>query len=209
MSKSNVTLYITPSQRWKESTKVHQNLVASLAALALILAPACSDGRSDEADNRPTTGATTTTTAASTTTTTMEDVVREAYGGFVAMIARITTTTVDPDDPELATRTIDPALGDLRTRLSTWQAEGQVWVQGDLTRHDVESVQLARDGLSAVVTDCVVSNDALVAAGTVDPSLPPPQTQRGTVTLVNQGGAWLVSRTEPGQRWEGVSGCAA
>ena len=82
-------------------------------------------------------------------------------------------------------------------------------MQGDLTRHDVESVQLTRDGLSAVVTDCVVSNDALVAAGTVDPSLPPPQTQRGTVTLVNQGGAWLVSRTEPGQRWEGVSGCAA
>ena len=209
MPKSNVTPYTTPTAGRKRSTKVHQSLLAGAMCLALLIAPACSPGGSDEADDPPDTRASTTTVQPTTTTTTTEDAVREAYDAFVAMIGRVTTTTVDPDDPELAMRMVDPALSDLRTRLSTWQAEGRIWVEGDLTRHEVESMVVATDGLSAVVTDCVVSNDALIAAGSVDPPLPPPQTQRGTATLVNQGGMWLVSRTDPGEHWEGVAGCAA
>jgi hypothetical protein len=210
MPKSNVTPYTTPTANAQTCTKVHQSLLAGATCLALLLAPACSPGGSDETDDPPSRRATTTTTAEPTTTTTStEDAVREAYGDFVDMVTRLTTTTVDPNDPELAMRMTDPALSEVRTQLATWQAEGQIWVEGDLTRHEVEAVDVARDGLSAVVTDCVVANDALVAVGSADPPLPPPQTQRGTVTLVNQGGRWLVSRTDPGEHWEGVAGCAA
>jgi hypothetical protein len=191
-------------------TKVHQSLLAGAMCLALLIAHACSSGGgSDQADNPPDTRASTTTVQPTTTTTTTEDAVREAYDAFVAMIGRVTTTTMDPNDAELAMRIVDPALSDVRTQFSTWQAEGQILVQGDLTHHEVESVVVARDGMSAVVTDCVVGNDALVAVGTIDPQLPPPQTQRGTATLVNQGGTWQVSRTEAGERWDGVAGCAA
>jgi hypothetical protein len=175
----------------------------------MLFAPACSPGDSTEADDPPSTHATTTTAEPTTTTLSTQDEVKQAYEEFVAMVARVVTTTVDPNDPELAMRMIDPALSDLRTQLSTWQAEGQVWVQGGLTRHDVESIDIAKDGLSAVVTDCVVANDALVAVGSADPPLPPPQTQRGTVTLVNHAGTWLVSDADPGEHWEGVVRCAA
>jgi hypothetical protein len=60
-----------------------------------------------------------------------------------------------------------------------------------------------------VVTDCIVSNDTLIAVGTTAGSFPPARTQRGSATLVNRDGAWLVQDTEPGQQWEGVAGCAA
>jgi hypothetical protein len=125
------------------------------------------------------------------------------------MLDRITTTSVDPNDPELAERMVDPALGGFRTQLSTWQAQGQIWLAGDQSRHNVERVVVNRDGLTAEVTDCVVANDALVAVGTTSVSFPPPRTDRGVTTMLNQNGRWMVSKTEVTQHWDGVAGCAA
>jgi hypothetical protein len=206
MPKSNVTPYTTPTARSKIGTKVHQSLLA-LAAVALVLTIAC--GGSDEAGDRSTTTTREPSTAVEqTTTTTTEDAVRSAYSAYVAMLERVITTSVDANDPELATRMVDPLLGDVRTQLSTWQAEGQVWVAGDETRHDIESVTLGEDMRTAVVTDCVVANDALVPAGSADVTLPAPSTILGHTTMVNRDGVWLAQDTDPEQRWEGVAGCA-
>jgi hypothetical protein len=210
MSKRNVTPYITRATGTQTCTKVHQSLLALASCLALLLAPACSPGDSSPSDDPPSTRSGTTTTAEPTTTTlSPQDEVEQAYEEFLDMFDRITTTTVDPNDPELAMRMADPALGGLRTLLSTWQAEGQVWVAGDQTRHTIESVVVHRDGLTAEVTDCAVGNDALVQRGTTPVTFPPAQTNRGVTTMVNQNGRWLVQDTDSHGHWEGVAGCAA
>ncbi|HKA82383.1 MAG TPA: hypothetical protein VKD21_00870, partial [Acidimicrobiales bacterium] len=99
---------------------MHQSLLASAGALALLVAVACGGG-SDDADDPPTTTADDTSTTVEQTTTTLstEEAVRSAYEGFVSMLQRITTTTVDPNDAELSTRMVDPGLSDVRTNLST------------------------------------------------------------------------------------------
>jgi hypothetical protein len=125
------------------------------------------------------------------------------------MYTRLATTTVDPNDPELPTRMVDPALSGFRTQLSTWQAQGQIWIEGDQTRHDSTSVTVHPDGLTADVIDCVVGNDALVQRGTPAVTFPPAQTNRGLTTMVNQDGRWLVHDTDLRGHWEGVAGCAA
>jgi len=208
MPKSNVTPYTTSTTSAQTSTKVHQSLLAFAMCLTVLLTPACSPGDSTEADDPPSTRSTTTTAKPTTTTTSPEDAVRKAYGDFVEMLERVMTTTVDPNDPELAMRMIDPALGGFRTQLSTWQAGGLVWIAGDQTRHRVEQVVVSRDHLSAEVTDCVVGNDALVRVGTTSVQFPPPRTDRGVTTMINQNGQWLVTDTDPAGHWEGVDGCA-
>jgi hypothetical protein len=215
MPKSNVTPYTTPVRHRKMNTKPHQNLLtlASASCLALLLlltASACgSDGPDDAEDPQPSRDR---TTSAEPTTTTLatQDEVEQAYESFVAMLQRVTTTTVDPNDPELPLRLTDPALGGLRTQLSTWQAEGQVWLIGDQTRHNIESVVVQPDGVSAIVRDCVVSNDALVPVGTTTAmSFPSPSTDRGITTMVQQDGRWLVKDTDFAEHWDGVAGCAS
>jgi hypothetical protein len=209
MPKSNVTPYTTPTANAQTCTKVHQSLLAGATCLALLLAPACSPGGSDETDDPPSRRATTTTTAEPTTTTlSTQDEVEQAYGEFLDMLDRVMTTTVDPNDSELPMRMIDPALGGFRTQLSTWQAQGQVWITGDHTRHRIERVVVSTDRLSAEVTDCVVGNDALVRVGTTSVRFPPPRTDRSVTTMVNQNGQWLVTDTNPAGHWEGVDGCA-
>ncbi len=190
-------------------TKVHQSLLACTAAI-MLTALACAGGSDDVGDATSTSTREPNTTAEATTTTlSVQDEVEETYLAFVAMLDRITTTTVDPNDPELAQRMVDPALGGFRTQLSTWQAQGQIWLAGDQSRHEVERVVVKPDGMSAEVIDCVVANDALVAAGTTAVSFPPPRTDRGVTTMLNQSGRWMVSKTEVTQHWDGVAGCAA
>ncbi|HEY7072675.1 MAG TPA: hypothetical protein VH479_21275 [Acidimicrobiales bacterium] len=190
---------------------MHQILVSGLAALVLLLTAACGGSGSDGADDPPrTTGPDPSTTIdEATTTTNTEDAVRSAYSAYVAMITRVSSTTVDPNDPELATRMVDPALSALRTRLSTWQSQGEIWVTGDQTRHDIQSVEFQDGGLTAVVTDCIVANDTRVPVGSTDVTLPAPKTNLGHTTMVNQDGAWLAQSTGVDQQWEGVAGCAA
>jgi hypothetical protein len=209
MPKSNVTPYTTSTTSAQTSTKVHQSLLTLAMCLTVLLAPACTPGDSTEADDPPSTHASTTTAEPTTTTTSPQDEVKHAYEEFVAMLQRLSSTTVDPRDPELAQRMTDPALGGFRTLLSTWQAEGQVWIIGDRTHHNVETVVVHSDGFTAVVTDCVVGNDALVPVGTTSVTFPPPQTNRSVTTMVNQDGHWLVQDTDPREHWEGVAGCAS
>ena len=129
MPKSNVTPYTIRTPGGKIVTKVHQSLLAGTAALALLIALACGGGGGpDDADDPPTTTAGDTSTSGQPITTALstQDSVRAAYESFVAMVDRITTTTVDPNDPELTTRLVDPALSVVRTQLSTVQAQGPV-----------------------------------------------------------------------------------
>jgi hypothetical protein len=182
---------------------------AVLVAVVIILAvAACGGGDGDDerpsADDLPSSASTEST---SPPTTTVEDEVREAYEAFVAMADRLITTTVDPDDPELAERLVDPMLAATRTNLRTWRTEGQVWVKGDQSRHDVETIEIAGD--TAYVTACIVGNDLLVEAGTVDAPLPPPNTNRNKTTLLRQGNEWLVQYVDTLETWPGVAGCAA
>jgi hypothetical protein len=187
------------------NTKPHQNLLTLAASVAVLITAACSAGGSDEADDsHPTTTAESTTTTLST-----QDTVRADYEAFVAMIHRVTTTTVDPNDPELASRMIDPALSEARTLLSTWQAQGQIWLAGDENRHQIETVDVHQDGITAVVTDCVVANDLLISAGSTDTQLPSPRTERVKTTMVSRDGTWRAQDSELVRRWEGVAGCAA
>jgi hypothetical protein len=209
MPKSNVTPYTTSTTSAQTSTKVHQILLALSMCLTMLLAPSCTPGDSTEADDPPSTRATTTTAEPTTTTLSTQDEVKQAYAEFVAMLQRLSSTTVDPSDPELPQRMTDPALGGFRTLLSTWQAEGQVWIIGDRTHHNVETVVVHSNRLIAVVTDCVVGNDALVPIGTTSVTFPPPQTNRSVTTMVNRDGHWLVQDTDPREHWEGVAGCAS
>ena len=207
MPKNNVTPYTTSTASAQTSTKVHQSLLAFAMCLTVLLTPACSPGDSTQADDPPSTRSTTTTAEPTTTTLSTQSEVQETYMAFVAMLDRITTTTVDPNDPELEVRLIDPALSDIRTRLSTWQAQGQIWLAGDLTRHRVETVFVSPNSHSAVVTDCVVENDVLVQIDTSAP-FPIPRTTRVRTSLVNQGDAWMVRDSDEVEHWEGVAGCA-
>ena len=207
MLKINVTSYTTSRRASQADTKVHQSLVAAMVCSIWLVA--CSGIGPESADTTdPASREPTTTVELTTTTTSAEDTVRAAYSAYVAMIERIITTTVDPNDPQLPTLTVDPLLSDVRTQLSTWQAQGQVWVVGDQTRHDVQSVEFEQGMLTAVITDCVVANDALVPVGTTDVSLPSPSTVLGHTTMVNRDGVWMAQDTDPNQRWEGIAGCA-
>jgi hypothetical protein len=179
-------------------------LVAVVIGLA---AAACGGGDGDErpsADDLPSSASTAST---SPPTTTVEDAVREAYEAFVAMADRLITTTVDPDDPELAERLIDPMLSATRTNLTTWQTEGQVWIAGDQTHHTVESIEI--DGETAYVTSCVVANDVLVESGTVDVEFSEPDAVRHKTTMVSRNGAWLVQYVDVLGRWEASTACGA
>jgi hypothetical protein len=196
------------------NTKPHQNLLtlASASCLALLLlltASACGSDDSNEANTPQTAGDPITTGEPTTTTLSTQDEVEQAYLEFVEMITRVSTTTVDPNDAELAQRMVDPALGTLRTQLSTWQAQGQVWLEGDHSRHQVETVSVGSDGLTAVVTDCVVENDVLVGVGVADAPFPSPRTARVTTSMINQEGAWMVQESDEVNHWQGVAGCAA
>jgi hypothetical protein len=177
----------------------------------LLAAAGCGGSGSNEADHPSATTLpkSSTTVDETTTTTSTEDSVRSAYSAYVAMINRVTTTSVNPNDPELAMRMVDPALSEVRTRLSTWQAHGEVWVHGDQTRHDIQSVEFQDGGLTAVVTDCIVANDTRVPVGSTDITLPAPKTNLGHTTMVSRDGAWLAQSTGVDQQWDGVAGCAA
>jgi hypothetical protein len=183
-------------------------LVLVAVALVVLVAPACGGGDGDDerpsADDLPSSSPTAST---SPPTTTVEDAVQEAYEAFVAMADRLITTTVDPDDPELAERLIDPMLSATRTNLTTWQTEGQVWIAGDETHHTVESIEI--DGETAYVTSCVVANDVLVESGTVDVEFPEPDAVRHTTTMVSRNGAWLVQYVDVLGRWEASTACGA
>jgi hypothetical protein len=178
--------------------------MAVLVAISVVvLAAACGgDEERPSADDLPSSAPTGST---SPPTTTVEDGVRAAYEAYVSMANRITTTTLDPDDPELARRMIDPALSAVRTNLTTWRTEGQIWVAGDANESRIESVEL--DGPTAVVTACRISNDLLIEAGTTPGSLPPPSASRDRTTLVLQGEAWLVQYVDPVDSWEGATEC--
>ncbi|HET6949135.1 MAG TPA: hypothetical protein VFI47_02105 [Acidimicrobiales bacterium] len=180
-----------------------------VVAVALTLALAgggCGGGKSAAPDNDdlPDTAETVPPSTSSPVTTT-EDAVREAYEAYVAMVNRITTTTVDPDDPELATRMVDPILSASRRNLTTWRTEGQVWVAGDVSRFDIEAVEI--DGDTAYLTVCSVGNDALVPVGTDDVELPPVAAVRDKVTLIRHGEGWLVRNVDPLGTWEGDDEC--
>jgi hypothetical protein len=178
-----------------------------LVAVMIGLAAAACGGDGDErpsADDLPSAASTAST---SPPTTTVEDAVREAYEAFVAMADRLITTTVDPDDPELAERLIDPMLSATRTNLTTWQTEGQVWIAGDETHHTVESIEI--DGETAYVTSCVVANDVLVESGTVDVEFSEPDAVRHKTTMVSRNGAWLVQYVDVLGRWEASTACGA
>jgi hypothetical protein len=177
-------------------------LVAVVIGLA---AAACGGGDGEE---RPSADLPSSASTASTSppTTTVEDAVREAYEAFLAMLRRLTTTTVDPHDPELASRAVDPTLSALRTNLTTWRTEGQIWIPGDQTRHVIESVVL--DGDTATVTACLVGNDVLVESGANDVQPRAPDAARDKVTMVNQGGEWLVQYVDVLQEWKASSECA-
>jgi hypothetical protein len=182
--------------------------LAVLVAVSVVVlaAASCGGGGGDDergsGDDLPSSAPTGST---SPPTTTVEDAVREAYEAYVAMANRITTTTLDPDDPELARRMVDPALSAVRTNLTTWRTEGQIWVAGDANESRIESVEL--DGPTAVVTACRISNDLLIEAGTTPGSLPPPSASRDRTTLVLQGEAWVVQYVDPVDSWEGATEC--
>jgi hypothetical protein len=182
-------------------------LVLVAVALVVLVAPACGGGEGDaerpSADDLP---SSTPTASTSPPTTTVEDAVREAYEAFLAMLRRLTTTTVDPHDPELASRAVDPTLSALRTNLTTWRTEGQIWIPGDQTRHVIESVVL--DGDTATVTACLVGNDVLVESGANDVQPRAPDAARDKVTMVNHGGDWLVQYVDVLQEWKASSECA-
>jgi hypothetical protein len=176
-----------------------------VAVWAVILAAAaCGGGDGDDerpsADDLPSS-----TESTSPPTTTVEDAVREAYEAFVALGNRLTTTTLDPGDPELAQRLIDPILSATRTNLTTWRTEGQIWIAGDQTSHAVESIEI--DGSTAYVVSCVVANDALVDAGTVDVQFPEPDAARHKTTMVSQSGTWMVQYVDVLGRWETSTEC--
>lgn len=187
---------------------VKRSLGAVMVALGLIAAGACGGGDGNDGARSSTTESAT-TESTTPPTTTLEEGVEADYLAAVAALGRVVTTTVDPNDPVLTEHFTDPSLGGIRTRLSTWQAEGKVWVTGNLTEHRLdESVLLKSDG-SAVVTDCHISNDALVAVGVTNVEFPTPRTELTKTTMVRRGERWIVRQVDVPEGWDGVAGCAA
>jgi hypothetical protein len=185
---------------------VKQSLAAGLTALGLMAAAGCGGG--DDDGRRSTTTESTTPESTAPPTTSQEQRIKDAYLAAVATVDRLTTTTVDPDDPELEARFVDPLLSDVRTQLSTLQAEGRIWVAGDLTEHRIEDAVRYTAPDIAVLTDCIVANDVEVDIGATDVSFPAPETEQGEATMVFRGGTWFVQDYDPLRHWQGVAGCA-
>lgn len=184
---------------------VKQSLAAGLTALGLIAA-ACGGG--DDDGRRSTTTESPTSESTAPPTTSAEEAVEADYLAAVAALGRVVTTTVDPNDPVLTEHFTDPSLAGIRTRLSTWQAEGKVWVTGNLTEHRLDEPVLLKSDGSAVVTDCHISNDALVPVGETDVEFPTPRTELSKTTMVRRAGRWIVQQVDVPEGWEGVAGCA-
>jgi hypothetical protein len=185
---------------------VKQSLAAGLTALGLMAAAGCGGG--DDDGRRSTTTESTTPESTAPPTTSAEEGVEADYLAAVAALQRVSTTTVDPADPELTAHFVDPALSEVRTRLSTWQAAGMVVVYGDMTEHRLEPVTF-QGAETALVIACIIGNDVLVTAGTPDVTFPEPETERRRTTMVRHGDAWAIQSSERLGQWEGIAGCAA
>jgi hypothetical protein len=179
----------------------------AVVALIVLASGGCGGGGDDERRNDDDLPSSQPTASTSPPTTTGEEAVRQAYEAFVAMVDRLTTTTLNPDDPELAERLVDPMLSATRSNLTTWRTEGQIWVQGDQNRHAIESIEI--EGNMAYVTSCLVGNDVLVVAGAENVELPPPDAARDRTTMINHGGVWRVQYVDVLGNWEGRTECAA
>jgi hypothetical protein len=160
-------------------------------------------GGGDDDGRRSTTTESTTPESTAPPTTSAEEGVEADYLAAVAALARVTTTTVDPNDPGLAAHYVDPALSAVRTQVATWQAEGKIWVTGDASSHIVtQPITYGSDG-SALVTACDVSNDALVAVGATDIEFPSPSSVKSTTTLIRRDGTWVVQTFVVAGTWDG------
>ncbi|HET8617621.1 MAG TPA: hypothetical protein VFM27_01600, partial [Acidimicrobiales bacterium] len=95
----------------------------------------------------------------------------------------------------------------IRTLLSTWQAEGKIWVVGDLSRHTVHAPITFRADHTAVVPGCDVTNDAFVDVGSTEIAFPEPTTSESTTTMVQHDGVWVVQDSQHVRDWQGVSDC--
>lgn len=180
-----------------------------LAVVVTLLAGCVGDD--EEADPPGSTGGDPAETTVSSTTaaaTTPEEEVEAAYMAFNEMLDRLITTSNDPDDPEIAQRTVEPMLTTVRNNVATNRAEGRRWIIGDRSSHDVNSVEvLGAD--EAVVTDCVVTDDQLVDIATGEVLDQGASTTLWRFTMKRDGDAWKVAFYDPPQSWEGVVECAA
>jgi hypothetical protein len=182
-----------------------------LAVVVTLLAGCVGDD--EEADPPGSTGGDPAETTVSSTTaaaTTPEEVVEAAYMAFLAMLERVTTTSNDPSDPEIAELTVEPMRGAVVSNVTTNRTEGRRWVVGDDTSHTVQSVDLTGGGSEARVTDCNPSNDYLVdaASGAALGETPPTSTTLFVFTLVLDQGSWKVASYEQTGKWDGVTSCA-
>jgi len=175
--------------------------------VALVLLTACSGGGGSAANTTATTSTTTSTTAPTTTTTSPEDAVKTAYLDYWKMVDRVAESP-DPNDPELAQRTVEPLLSTFRDNLSTQATQGRKFSvpPGRPNSHDVRTVTVA--GATATLVECFIDGRTLTDpdGNVIDDAI---VSKLGNAKLLNQAGAWLVSDVVFTERTPGAGGCGA
>jgi hypothetical protein len=180
--------------------------VGRLVAIVLVglLAAGCGGGDDDSSPDTSRPPADVSSSTAPPTTRSAESEVEEAYLAYWAMADRLLEAP-DPDDPEIARRSIDPARGQLVDSLTTLRSQDQVVRSGGDYRHDVLSVEVATQ--TAVVRDCVIDDNAVVNATsgvTVDDRV---TTVLLETTLRHDGTRWVVTAIDQKDGWEGATTC--
>jgi hypothetical protein len=158
---------------------------------ALLLLVACSSGGGSAA-KATTTSTTTSTTAATTSTTSPDDAVKQAYLDYWAMIDRLNAAP-DPNDPELAQRTEEPLLSDVKGQLDTTAHTGHSYKTPAGRPHSHTVSQIEASGQAASLHDCYVDGTVEFdeSGNTVDDAI---STRQVESSLVLVGTVWKVSR---------------
>jgi len=114
----------------------------------------------------------------------------------------------NPDVPELAATTIDPALGEVRRLAQQWRGFGQALKYPTPSVHRIDTLSVSVDSGTATIVTCNVDDGVVYEPASGRNLNDRVTTARDEAALSLGGGEWKLTTRVQQEKWEGVAGCA-
>lgn len=128
---------------------------------------------------------------------------------FYDELARVSSTSRDPNDPQLAAVLVDPALGFYRGRLEQEKTDGEIWRIASTTTMVTTIERVTIDGDAATVVSCQANDIVVVKADTGEVVNGEPLAYRSTWKAVRTQKVWRLSDSMRNGTFAGVLACPA